>query len=176
MSRRARWILWGSLALNLFLAGLLAGLLVRGEPTRGERGPRPSRSLMAAAERFDPQDRDGFRALLKQRARESRPRVRALREARREGAAAVAAQPYDPVTARAAFERARIQELALRRELEAEVLAFAARLDPQERAALAEAMRRRGGRGTGGRGREGPRDAPARDPGGAPLRLSGDHG
>jgi uncharacterized membrane protein len=169
VSGRARLLLWGSLALNLFLAGLIVGALLLGERGRRDRGPKPPRSLLAAAEQFEPAEREAFEALLLRKAQESRPQARALRRARGEVRAAISAEPYDPAAAVAAMDRARAQEIALRRELDSAVLEFATRLDAEERAALAEAMRRRGGswrRGLKGEGRgPGPEAPGARPPG-----------
>lgn len=145
MSPRTRLLLFVSLGLNLFLVGLIVGGLTLGARDRATRGHAKSRSLISVAERLEPANRESFHALLRREAEEARPRVRALRQARGEAATAVTADPYDPQAAAAALDRARAEELALRRELDREVLVYAVRLSPDERALLAEALRRRGG-------------------------------
>ena len=136
-----------SLGLNLFLVGLIVGGLLmsaRADVDRGRR--RGAGHYWAAAERFDPADREAFRELMRREARENAPRLRAMRQARRDAHDAVAGAPFDPAAARAALARAHQEELALRADVDAAVLEFAQRLDPKERAALAEAMRRPKGR------------------------------
>ena len=151
--RRLKLALLLSLGLNLFLVGLLVGGLLSGRDD--ERRPRRGAGhYWAAAERFDPADRDAFRAMLRREAEENAPRVRALRQARREAQAAVSAPTLDPAAVQAALARAHREELAVRAEVDAAVLQFATRLDAQERAALGEAMRRPKGR-RGGDRREG---------------------
>jgi uncharacterized membrane protein len=51
--------------------------------------------------------------------------------------------PYDPDVVREALARARTEELAARGGFDEAVTAYAAQLEPQERAVLAEALRRR---------------------------------
>jgi uncharacterized membrane protein len=53
---------------------------------------------------------------------------------------------YDPEAVRAALARARAQEAALRAEVDAALIPFAAGLDPEERAALAPLLRKGHGR------------------------------
>lgn len=142
-SRRFRLLLGFSLALNLFLGGLIAGALVTGARER-ERPPSRRMSYLTAAERLDENDAARLRALLTQKAEDTRPRVQALRAARREAEAAMAAPDYRPDAVRAALERARTEEMALRREVDDSVIAFALTLDPDERQAIAPIFRRRG--------------------------------
>lgn len=154
-SGRLRLLLGLSLALNLFLGGLIVGARVidARKPERGSRGGNP---FWAAAERLDATDAERLRALLRQKAEDTRPRVRALRAARREAAAAMAASDYDPPAVRAALNRARAEELALRQEVDEAVIAFAVTLDPEDREAIAPVFRR-GRKGRGGPPRDGER-------------------
>ena len=158
MSGRARLIFWGSLALNVFLAGLIAGSLVIGARAKAERERdrgQAARSLWTVSEQFEPGRRDEFRAVLEREAEEAKPRVQALRASRREAAEIMAREPFDPTAAAAGFENARMQELALRRDLDQAILAFAVQLTPEERGLLGEAMRRRGGARIRDRGPDG---------------------
>lgn len=152
MSGRWRLLLAVSLALNLFLAGLIAGALAT-QARSPKRGPPRGNPYWAAAERLEADDAERLRSLLRQRAEDTRPRVRALRAARREAAAAMAAPDYDPAVVRAALARAQAEELALRREVDEAMIGFALTLDPDEREAIAPVFRR--GRGQGGRDRGG---------------------
>lgn len=146
--RRLKLLLALSLGLNLFLCGLMVGERLR-EARQPERTPHRRMSYLSAAERLDPADAERLRALLNQKAEDTRPRVQAVRAARREAAAAMAAPDYDPTAVRSALERARTEELALRREVDEAVIAFALTLSQEDREALAPVLRRRGGRGPG---------------------------
>ena len=144
MTARSRILLIASLALNLFLVGLLIGVFMNG-PRRehDERGPpRGQRSFWAAAEQLDPVDREAFHALLRQEAQEARPRMQVARSARREAASLMASEAYDPAAVRAALARARAEEFAVRDGLDQAIIAFSARLDAEERAAVGQAFRR----------------------------------
>ena len=149
MSGRARILLIASLALNLFLAGALGGLLwLDGRHGKGSHGRGGGRGFSAAAEQLSPDKREAFRALLHREAEEARPRVQVIRAARRQAAAAMAAEPYNPEAVRTALARASAEELALRADFERAVIEFAATLPPNERAAVGQALRKgpRGGK------------------------------
>jgi len=145
---RVRLLLALSVALNLFLGGLIAGAWFTEGRERDRPAPRRL-SYLAAAEQLDPEDGARLRALLEQKAADTRPRLRALRAARREAEAAMAAPRYDPEAVRRALARAQAEELALRREIDDAVIAFALTLEPEERAALAPVFRKRGRDGRG---------------------------
>jgi len=157
VTARARILLIASLALNLFLVGLLIGVFLNGpRKLRDERGPpRSQRSFLAAAEQFDPADREAFRALLREQAQQARPRIEIARGARRQAAALMASDTYDPEAVRAALVQARSEEFAVRQSLDRAIVAFSARLDAQERAALGEALRRGRREGRGARSKLG---------------------
>lgn len=143
-----------SLAFNLFLGGLIAGAMFA-EARKDDRPPPRRQSYLAAADRLEADDAERLRTLLRQKADDARPRVQALRAARREAESAMAAPDYNPDAVRAALERARAEELALRRDVDNAVIAFALTLDPEDREALAPIFRRRGkGHPGGSRGGE----------------------
>ena len=149
--RKLQLALLLSLGLNLFLVGLLVGGLLMKPRGKAESGrPRGVGHYWTAAAAFDPADRAAFQDLLRRESEENAPRVKAMRQARREARDAVSGGTFDPGAAQAALARAHAEEFALRRDVDAAVLSFAARLDADERAALGEAMRRpkrRGGAG-----------------------------
>ena len=145
--RRTQLALLLSLGLNLFLIGLIVGGLLTGLRSDTERRPRRGAGhYWAASEKFDPADREAFQALLRGQAEANAPRLRVVRQARREAEQAVAGETFDPAAAQAALARAHREELAIRADVDAAVLQFASRLDPEERAALGEAVRRPKGR------------------------------
>jgi uncharacterized membrane protein len=149
-----RLLLVLSLALNLFLGGSIVGALWAGDRKEDKEPPRKGqRGYMAAAERLEGEDAERLRTLLRQKADDARPRVEVLRAARRDAEAAMAAPDYNPDAVRTALERARNEELALRREVDNAVIAFALTLEPEDREALAPVFRR--GKGHGGGGRDG---------------------
>ena len=148
---RLRLAFFVSLGLNLFLVGLIVGgLLMSARADQERRSRRGAGHYTAASENFDAADRAAFRALLKQEAQENAPRLRAMRQARRDAQQAMSAEQLDPAAVTEALARAHREELALRGDVDAAVIAFAARLDRDERAALGDAMRRPKGR-RGGR-------------------------
>jgi uncharacterized membrane protein len=144
VTARSRILLIASLALNLFLVGLLIGVFLNGpKREQADRGPpRGQRSFWAAAEQLDPVDREALHALLREEAEEARPRMQVARNARREAAALMAGESYDPAAVRAALQRARAEEFAVRQGLDQAIIAFSARLDSEERAAVGQAFRR----------------------------------
>lgn len=173
--RTIRLGLAASLALNLFLAGLIAGAAMLGTRLR-ERPPPRSESIDAVRQSLDPEDADRLTAALRRTARDNAPRVRALRAARREAEAAMKHPAYNPVAVGAAIARARTEELALRQAVDRTLIDFAGTLDPGERAALAPLLRRgRGGRPQHGRPGVSPRSSGPAGQGadaGAPSRAT----
>jgi len=146
VSRRVRILLIVSLALNLFLAGLVASALVLGRNKPDERqGRRGPRAFWAAAEQLPEAKGDALRQRLKQQAQASHALADEVRAARGDAAEAMSREPYDPAAVNAALERARTQEVVLRKSFDESVVRFAAELTPAERRVLAEALRRRRG-------------------------------
>ena len=140
--RRLQLFLALSLALNLFLAGLIAGtgLLDRREHDRGGRHA----AFDQAVRQLDPADAEALRTLMRTKGEQAEPRFRALREARREVQRRMSQPDYDPAAVRAAVTQVRVQEVALRDDLDRSLIDFAARLDPEERAAVAPLLRKSG--------------------------------
>lgn len=135
-----------SLALNLFFVGLMAGGKLGGERTTADPPPARHARFAAALELMEPEEREALRALLRRTSEEARPQRQALRAAVQELDTVMARPDYDPRAVRAALARARAEEAALRAEVDAALIPFAAGLDPEERAALAPLLRKGHGR------------------------------
>ncbi len=139
-SRGRRWLvvaLVASLGLNLAVAGLVAGLLLHGPPP----GARSDGLWRYGAELPEPFRRDLGRAMRDDRGawREPRERLRAQRAAL---ADALEAEPYDPAAVARVFRAERDLVGRLADSATGLLLEQIARMDPAERAAYAEALRR----------------------------------
>ncbi|HEX8234199.1 MAG TPA: periplasmic heavy metal sensor [Caulobacteraceae bacterium] len=170
--RRLLIALVASLALNLFLLGAGAvALLLRPKADAAQWAPA---SVLAAAGRLEPKNRDAFRLMLRREGRDIAPDLKAARAARREAAAALAADPVRRADALAALDRARAAETRARASLETAVVDFAQQLTPPERQALSGVLRRgldTKRRGLGGKRERADHNAPNRDP-----SLAGEQG
>ncbi|MGD9966952.1 MAG: periplasmic heavy metal sensor [Hyphomonadaceae bacterium] len=141
-----RTTLFLSLALNLLIIGVIAGAAGAGvrlerESNRAvvERMPGPRAFLRA----LPPETRASMRRELSASWEESRQTRQAAIQARRDAFAAAAAEPYDAMRVRAAFERLRAADQAAIAVFHDNVANAFARLTPQQRrealAALARA-------------------------------------
>lgn len=142
LSRRLAVVLAASLALNLFLGGMLtAHWLFRGPPPH-ERGGRFF-DRQAALEAIDAEHRAGVQAILARNEPELRARMRAVREARREVRRQLMGDPIDhEALAQAHAElAARGQEAHAR--MQANVAEIAAALPAAERRRFFEASFKR---------------------------------
>ena len=179
MSNRWKIAVAVSLALNLFLIGLVAGSLLIGARMLGERSEfrRGRGSHMAAAFQALPEARrQALRDIMRAQALDAAPDLREAARARREAMRLIAAEPYDAPAVTKALERARAADGRARARIDATLAARLTELSPQERAVFARVMMRgpqrmfdRRGRGAGDRG---PRDGPHGEVGdsGAPPR------
>ncbi len=144
-----------SLIVNVFVVGAFVGVfLVHAfgpRPPAGQRGG----GLMAAAARLDPTDQEVFRSLLQDEMQREGPTQLDARMARREVVALMRAPTFDRAAAGAALDRARNDDMEVRRAIENTVLDFAAKLDPQGRTTLADGLGR-GPAWMARRGRPGP--------------------
>ena len=173
MSRKALLIaLFASLAMNLFIVGLVVGAKVteRRPPPRGERmlvlsGPGPAAT---AIRNLPAEQREAFRATAPGAMREANARFREARRLRQSAMRQLAEEPVETRAVLAELARARAIEAEARGALDNRIIGFAATLPPEHRAAFAKAMLRppRGpgsGRGPGGpegRGLRGGEDGP----------------
>jgi uncharacterized membrane protein len=130
-----------SLVVNVFVIGAVAGFLLA--PTLSPGGSPPSKNpAIAAGEQLNAEDRGAFHQMLSDASEASGPTVLDSRLARRQLIQLLKVEPFDLAAATAAMARARADDQQVRARLDEAVLAFAAKLSPPERAALAEGFRR----------------------------------
>ena len=161
-----------SVTLNVFILSAVGGAAVMHHRAKDERGRhvKMGNPLVRIAERLPDDVRARYIARMRQEGGAVKPRLKAARAARTEAAEALGREPYDPAAVSAALGRARSEEAASRASLENAIIDFARELKPEERAIIADALRKpsgplgRGGRRDGSRG--GPKygdDNPGRD-------------
>ena len=140
-SRRMKYVLIGSLALNLLFIGAVIGMGFK-KPHHGPRG-KPHYSLMGLTRVLPSEQRKEVVEILKKEHAEMAPAIDELRKARHEAADRLAAEPFD----RAALERAIAEvtekERALRQGTLDMFLTQAERLDADQRKKLSERWHRR---------------------------------
>jgi uncharacterized membrane protein len=125
-----------SLVLNIFLIGTVAGGLWRWT----HQGARVGWRVRAAASLPDDQAK-AFRHAVRGTVRSSGDVVDEGRAARAEAARLFAQPQFDSAAVQAQLARARAADAMLRGRLETTVVAFAATLPPDQRQALAQALR-----------------------------------
>ncbi|MEO5755750.1 MAG: periplasmic heavy metal sensor [Mesorhizobium sp.] len=138
----ARSLVILSVALNVFLAGALAGgaVWVRS----GKSGP--GYSLESAGGQLPAQDRKAFRQALREVRRDARQVILDGQQARREAADLLQQPVLDTAALSAALERARNADVTVRTRLEQRIVEFAATSSAQARGLLAEGLVRRADR------------------------------
>ncbi|QPC89181.1 periplasmic heavy metal sensor [Mesorhizobium sp. INR15] len=131
-----------SVALNVFLAGALAGgaVWVRS----GKSGP--GYSLESAGGQLPAQDRKAFRQALREVRRDAHQVILDGQQARREAADLLQQPVLDTAALSAALERARNADVTVRTRLEQRIVEFAAASSVQARNLLAEGLVRRADR------------------------------
>ncbi len=142
---KARWLtlaLIASVALNLFLAGVVAGR-IGGEAAQGVRAKRSFEALLATL----PEEKRG---LVRRELRQVLPEVRRDLQAMQEARAAVAAEMARPQPDGAAIDRhfreVQARTTAMQEALQQAFKRAAAKLTVEERGALLEAAKQRAGR------------------------------
>ena len=129
-----RWLgpaFLASLALNLFLVALIAVAFVRGPADRGfglPRGHEPA-LMHGVFKELPEEDRQWIRRTMRERSRD-------------ELADALAAQPYDEAAAHAAFDRMAAAMAAMSDAGRDAMMEMFAKLTPEQRQRMAEAMRK----------------------------------
>lgn len=140
----------GSLALNIFLLGAIAGGAYRwlsarhGTPPVVAAAAGAPTALRFAADALAPERQRQFQDALRQARREARPLAQQAREGRREVLRLVAAPQFDRSALDTALENTRAADRQIRERIEAAVAGFVATLTPTERATFAQGLKLRG--------------------------------
>ena len=139
-------LLVGSVLLNVFLLGAIAGGAWRWFAVRGEPLAQPAQhvALRFATEELSLQRQQQFAQALKSSRREARQYARDGRDGRREVLDLLAAPQLDRNAIDAALTRTRTADSALRTQIESGVVDFAATLTPEERVKFVEGLEKRG--------------------------------
>lgn len=136
-----------SVAINLFLAGLIVGGVVVArrvaEARTAEVPPAAGRTpLWRAGDELPFPKRRAFRQMFRQAGLDTRDAIRESRAIRREAIASMESPDYDAKAAIDRMNRARQLDSQSRSQVEARILEFAATLTPEERELLAQGLRR----------------------------------
>ncbi|WP_179401477.1 periplasmic heavy metal sensor [Burkholderia guangdongensis] len=136
----------GSVLLNVFLLGGIAGGAWRWFAVHGAPHAQPAQrtALRFAAEDLSPERQRQFVDVLKSARRDARQYARDGREGRREVLDLLAAPQLDRAALDAALARTRVADGAMRAQVEASVVNFAATLSPDERVKFVDGLRQRG--------------------------------
>jgi uncharacterized membrane protein len=141
MSPRTLRIVWiVSILANIFLLAAVVGGTVW---LRAKHPMITAGSIRIAGAELPRDERRAFRTVLRETRRSMHPTVLAARQAREDAATLLRAPVLDQAALSAALARARVADVALREQLEARAVAFAATLPPADRARLADGMLRR---------------------------------
>jgi len=169
-----RWVgpvLLISLVVNLFLVGTIATALIFGPPPPpgAEPGRAPSpffKMLHKGADGLPPGDRAAMRKIMIEQFPLIKPHLAALETARRELADAVGAPSYDPAKVTAAFAKVDLAQAEISQATRNAIVQGFSRLTAEQRARVAETMRKRAERHFGPGGPGGPDGPPPGGPGG----------
>lgn len=133
-----------SLALNLFLAGLIVGGAVvarRMAELRPAVGGQARTPLWRAGDALPQPQRRAFRQAIRQAAASTQDQIREGRGLRRDSIAMLEQPTFDAAAARAGMDRARRIDGEARSQLDGAILEFAATLTPEQRLVLAAGLR-----------------------------------
>ncbi len=134
----SRILLIASIALNIFLAGAIAGGIAWFEAHRSAaRAP-----LQALGQQLPAAERGAFYKTLREARHQVRQTILDGQQARRDAAALLRQPTLDAPALLAALERARLADAAVRAGLEQRIVEFAATSSPADRAILAEGLSR----------------------------------
>ena len=141
--RSSRWLLIGSLALNLFFIGTIGSLAVRhyvmsAQPAATERPRTAAARIERLAAPLPPADAEKLRATFRPRAAESEEARAALNRAFERIQAALRKEPFDPAQLRAALAEVRTTRTAYELVMQEIYLAAAGAMSPEGRAKLAD--------------------------------------
>ncbi len=143
-----------SLALNLFLGGLIATRWLRG-PVDGPRSGRPHLRFDSLREALGPEAKAAIDQVDDQHSATIRKTMREMMKARRAATEALTADPFDAEKAREAHKVLMTKETTARSAMHEALVELAAALPAEQRAKLGQAMRKRGKGGHHGRRRSG---------------------
>jgi uncharacterized membrane protein len=136
---RSRWLIGGlivSVALNLFLIGLGAGVVALGMRLARENPARPG-ALFMATQRLPQPARAGIRQMLRGVREETRAQSEQSRTLRLGAWGSLAAAKPDTAAIKQALAQSRQIDIGVRTKVEESVVDYAAQLSPADRAALA---------------------------------------
>lgn len=141
-----------SLALNIFAAGAYATNLWRHDGHGQHRGQALGMDPRALRETLPGEDRELLRNSMREHRPQMRERVRSVKEARHEVAAALRAEPFDKVKLAEAFALLRERQSAIAEAAQGTMIDVAEKATPEGREAMAQQMLRgRPPPGPGGR-------------------------
>jgi uncharacterized membrane protein len=145
---RCSWkaLLVGSVLLNVFLLGGIAGGAMRWFAAQGAPHAQPAQrvALRFATEELSEARQQQFADALKASRREGRQYARDGRDGRREVLDLLAAPQLDRNAIDGALARTRAADSALRAQIESGVVDFAATLTPEERVKFVDGLEKRG--------------------------------
>jgi len=141
--RSSRWLLIGSLALNLFFIGTVGSLAVRhyvmsAQPAATERPRTAAARIERLAAPLPPADAEKLRATFRPRASEAEEARVALNRAFERIQAALRKEPFDLAQLRAALVEVRAMRPAYELVMQEIYLAAAGAMSPEGRAKLAD--------------------------------------
>lgn len=142
-SRRMKYLLIGSLALNLLFVGGLVGMSFKKHGHGPHHTAREHFGLMGLTRVLPEERRKDVLEQLKKEYGEMRPAMEDLRTARIEAADRLAAEPFDRAALEQAIANVASREQALRSTTVETFLVQAARLSAEERKQLSERWRKR---------------------------------
>jgi uncharacterized membrane protein len=135
-TRPRRWLLVGSLALNLFLIGVVVAYQLRGAVPSAQ--PSTQLRIEQIAETLPKPDADRLEAIFRGRAAELSEYTTAIRQSQDRQRDGFRAQPFDPKPVEAAMTTTRFNHDAAKRVIHEVILEAATQMSPAGRAKLAE--------------------------------------
>ena len=141
--RSSRWLLIGSLALNLFFIGTIASLAARhyvmpAQPAATERPRTASARIERLAAPLPAADAEKLRAAFRARETAAEGARDALNKAYERAQGALRAQPFDPAVVRAALADVRTARPAYDQIMQEILLTGASAMSPEGRNKLAD--------------------------------------
>jgi uncharacterized membrane protein len=141
--RSSRWLLVGSLALNLFFIGTILSLVAReyvipGQPAVTERPRSAAARIERLAAPLPPADADKLRAAFRARESAAEGARDALNKAYERAQVVLKAEPFDAAGLRAALADARAARPAYDQTMQEILIAGASAMSPDGRAKLAD--------------------------------------